>query len=43
VGNAPFTDGVTQSAAQFDNAFPYLTTPISGSPNPASVAVDEEG
>jgi len=43
VGNAPLTDGVTQSAAQFDDAFPYLTTPISGSPNPASVTVDEEG
>ena len=36
VGNAPFTDGVTQSAEQFDNAFPYLTTPLAGSPNPAS-------
>lgn len=31
VGNAPFTDGAPQNAAQFDNAFPYLTTPLSGS------------
>lgn len=33
VGNAPFTDGAPQNAAQFDNAFPYLTTPLTGSPN----------
>lgn len=33
VGNAPFTDGAPQNADQFDNAFPYLTTPISGSPS----------
>jgi len=31
VGNAPFTDGAPQNAGQFDNAFPYLTTPVSGS------------
>jgi hypothetical protein len=32
-GTAPFTDGALQNAAQFDNKFPYLTTPVSGSPN----------
>jgi hypothetical protein len=32
VGNAPFTDGAPQNAGQFDNAFPYLTTPVTGSP-----------
>ena len=31
-GGAPLTDGVAQSATMFLNAFPYLTTPISGSP-----------
>jgi hypothetical protein len=31
VGNAPFTDGAPQNAGQFDNAFPYLTTPLAGS------------
>ncbi len=29
VGNAPFTDGAPQNADQFNNAFPYLTTPVS--------------
>ena len=33
VGNAPFTDGAPQNSAQFTNAFPYLTTPLSGSPS----------
>ena len=33
VGNAEFTDGAPQNADQFDNAFPYLTTPVSGSPS----------
>ena len=32
-GTLPFTDGVMQSAHQFDDTFPYLTTPIAGSPN----------
>lgn len=32
VGAAPLTDGATVSDADFDNAFPYLTTPIPGSP-----------
>ena len=32
VGNAAFTDGAPTSAASFDVAFPYLKTPIPGSP-----------
>lgn len=31
-GLAPLTDGAVQNAMQFDNAFPYVTTPIPGSP-----------
>ena len=33
VGTVPFTDGAPQSAADFDDAFPYLRTPVPGSPN----------
>jgi hypothetical protein len=29
-GSAPITDGALQEAAQFDDKFPYLTTPIPG-------------
>jgi len=29
----PFTDGATVGAGDFDAAFPYLTTPIPGSPS----------
>lgn len=36
-GNAPITDGALQSAWQFDNSFPYLTTPIPGSPSDAAI------
>lgn len=32
-GQLPYTDGVLTNAAQFDDAFPYLATPIPGSPN----------
>ncbi len=32
-GDLPYTDGALQNAGQFDEVFPYLTTPISGSPN----------
>lgn len=32
VGTAPFTDGAPLSAADVGNAFPYLNTPIAGSP-----------
>lgn len=33
VGNAPFTDGAPVTAADFDTAFPYLRTPLSGISN----------
>ena len=29
----PFTDGALQDASQFDSTFPYLRTPLPGSPN----------
>ena len=31
---APFTDGATLNATDFDSGFPYLTAPLAGSPNP---------
>lgn len=31
-GQLPLTDGATVNAGMFDNAFPYLTTPLAGSP-----------
>ncbi len=33
VGTVPFTDGAPVSAADFNEQFPYLLTPIAGSPN----------
>ncbi|MBX2885922.1 MAG: DUF4331 domain-containing protein [Granulosicoccus sp.] len=33
VGTVGFLDGAPQNAAQFDDGFPYLTTPIPGSSN----------
>jgi len=35
-GGLPFTDGTLQDPSQFDSTFPYLRTPIPGSPNGAS-------
>ena len=32
-GSLPFTDGTLQDASQFDATFPYLKTPLPGSPN----------
>lgn len=32
-GTLPFTDGTLQDASQFDATFPYLTTPVPGSPH----------
>ncbi len=32
-GNLPFTDGTLQDVSQFDTVFPYLRTPLPGSPN----------
>lgn len=31
-GDLPYTDGAVQNAGQFDDVFPYLTTPVPGSP-----------
>ena len=36
VGGLHFTDGAWQSPTQFGETFPYLNTPIAGSPNPAN-------
>ena len=32
VGNAPLTDGAPSSAAELQNAFPYLNSPLTNSP-----------
>jgi hypothetical protein len=43
-GNLPFTDGTLQDASQFDSTFPYLRTPLPGSPNgPNGVDEDDTG
>ena len=33
VGTAAFTDGAPQNDGQFTTTFPYLTTPVTGSPS----------
>ena len=38
-GGLDFTDGAIVNASFFDNAFPYLKTPIAGSPGPALPSV----
>jgi hypothetical protein len=37
VGDIPFTDGAPVNASYFTNYFPYLTTPVSGSPWPGKM------
>ena len=32
-GTVPYTDGAPMTSADFDSSFPYLTTPVAGSPN----------
>jgi hypothetical protein len=39
VGDAPITDGAPVDASMFDSQFPYLTTPIAGSPNDLSLTL----
>ena len=39
VGDAPLTDGAQVNATMFANAFPYLTTPLAGSPNDLSITI----
>jgi hypothetical protein len=36
--NLPFTDGAYVDAGFFDSAFPYLKTPLAGSPTAAAGA-----
>jgi len=38
-GSLPFTDGATVNSSFFLNRFPYLTTPVKGSPNPPEILV----
>jgi hypothetical protein len=40
-GTLPYTDGVLQDASQFDSVFPYLRSPLPGSPNGPN-GVDED-
>jgi len=37
VGTVPFTDGAPVNAGDFQNAFPYLNTPVAGYPDPSSI------
>lgn len=41
-GNLPYTDGATVSAEDFTGSFPYLVSPIPGSPNDPSFKVTLE-
>jgi len=38
-GQLPYTDGALVDATAFDAAFPYLTTPLPGSPSGAGGGV----
>ncbi len=42
VGDAPITDGAPVNAAMFDNQFPYLTSPLAGSPNDLSITLQPQ-
>ena len=42
-GTLALTDGAPQDASQFDAAFPYLTTPLTGSPIEALESDDTDG
>ena len=39
VGDAPLTDGALVNASFFSNHFPYLATPLAGSPNDLSITI----
>jgi hypothetical protein len=39
VGDAPLTDGALVTALQFPARFPYLNSPIPGSPNDPSITI----
>jgi hypothetical protein len=38
-GTLPFTDGATVNASFFPDRFPYLASPVKGSPNPPEILV----
>ncbi len=38
-GDAPFTDGATVNAGMFLNRFPYLNSPLGGSPNDPTITL----
>jgi hypothetical protein len=42
VGDAPLTDGALVNASFFANKFPYLTTPLAGSPNDLSITIQPQ-
>ncbi|MBN8247483.1 MAG: DUF4331 family protein [Verrucomicrobia bacterium] len=39
VGDAPLTDGALVNASFFSNQFPYLASPLAGSPNDLSITI----
>ena len=39
VGDAPLTDGATINAGMFLNRFPYLNSPLPGSPNEPTITI----
>jgi hypothetical protein len=41
-GQLPYTDGATVNSGFFDDTFPYLKTPIPGSPNDSTIFVNLE-
>ncbi|MBL9174677.1 MAG: DUF4331 domain-containing protein [Verrucomicrobiales bacterium] len=42
VGDAPLTDGARVDASFFSNSFPYLTSPLAGSPNDLSITIQPQ-
>ncbi|MFO1460128.1 MAG: DUF4331 domain-containing protein [Verrucomicrobiota bacterium] len=42
VGDAPLTDGAVVDASFFSNQFPYLGTPLAGSPNDLSITIQPQ-
>lgn len=42
VGDAPLTDGALVNASFFSDRFPYLTTPLAGSPNDLSITIQPQ-
>ncbi|HRI16232.1 MAG TPA: DUF4331 domain-containing protein, partial [Verrucomicrobiota bacterium] len=42
IDDAPLTDGALVNASFFSNKFPYLTTPLAGSPNDLSITIQPQ-